>query len=198
MAFGSTQTSVDAWFLTLNITGQDVGDRMNLFLRAFSKYAPEAFTGIGYLLGHSLLEELFKLFAFFLIFTITKPTSIREIVFLGIVMGFGFATSETFGFSSATSITFGLSFILRALGHGLYSGMVALLFGFGYFTQMRWIDGGAKNNVFSWFIRYQEWTVQIILTLFGLILASMLHAGVNIFAALGGEALGVLAMMIIW
>jgi RsiW-degrading membrane proteinase PrsW (M82 family) len=115
-------TTIDAWFLTLTIVGQDVGDRMMMLVQIFlQKSLPEAFTGVSYLIGHSILEEAVKFIAFYIAFRIVKPTSIREIVFIGMVVGLGFATIESFAFYSAEPFHALLGFIIRAIGHGLFS-----------------------------------------------------------------------------
>ena len=91
-----------------------------------------------------------------------------------------------------------MGFILRAIGHGLFTGIIALLFGMGYFAQMRWIDSGARRGIASWFVRYEEKILQIFWTLLGLVFGSLLHATVNIYAALGGQALAIIIMMTAW
>ncbi|MCB9807218.1 hypothetical protein H6768_05055 [Candidatus Peribacteria bacterium] len=91
-----------------------------------------------------------------------------------------------------------MGFILRAIGHGLFTGVIALLFGMGYFMQMRWIDDGARSGFMAWMVRYEEGILRFIWTFIGLILAALLHASVNIFAALGGQAVAILVMMSAW
>ncbi len=135
-------TTIDAWILTLTIAGHDVGDRMVMLAKVLLEETnSDALKGMSYLIGHSMLEEIVKFVAFYIAFRIIKPTSIREIVFTGIAVGMGFATMESFGFYSSTALYMLMGFILRAIGHGLFTGVIALLFGMGYFLQMRWIDG---------------------------------------------------------
>ena len=192
-------TTIDAWFLTLTVVGQDVGDRMVMLAQMFlQESAPEAFVGVSYLIGHSILEEMVKFAAFYIAFRIAKPTSIREIVFMGMVVGLGFATVESFAFYSAAAFHVLLGFIIRAIGHGLFSGVITLLFGMGYFSQMRWIDSGARESITSWIVYYQERMFQFLWTFLGLISAAVLHSLVNTFAALGGQSAAILVMMTGW
>lgn len=192
-------TTIDAWMLTLTVVGQDVGDRMVMLTKVLlEETSNEALIGMSYLIGHSMLEEIVKFVAFFIAFQISKPTSIRDIVLTGIAVGIGFATLETFGFYSSTALHVLLGFILRAIGHGLFTGVIALLFGMGYFAQMRWIDGGAKRGIQAWFARYGERVQQIFWTILGVLFAAFLHASVNIFSALGGQAVSILLMMSAW
>ena len=185
VAFSGAVTTIDAWILTLTIVGQDVGDRMVMLARVLlEETSSEALVGMSYLVGHSMLEEIVKFIAFFIAFQISKPNSIREIVLTGIAVGIGFATMETFGYYSSTALHLMMGFILRAIGHGLFTGVIALLFGMGYFSQLRWIDGGARKGVVSWLARYEERILQVVWTVVGLISGSLLHATVNIYAAL--------------
>ncbi len=192
-------TTIDAWILTLTIVGQDVGDRMVMLARVLlEETSSEALIGMSYLVGHSVLEEIVKFIAFFIAFKISKPNSIREIVLTGIAVGIGFATLESFGFYSSTALYVLMGFVLRAVGHGLFTGIIALLFGMGYFMQMRWIDDGARSGITAWLVRYEERIVQIVWTILGLFLAALLHASVNIFAALGGQIVAIIIMMVAW
>jgi RsiW-degrading membrane proteinase PrsW (M82 family) len=199
VAFSGAVTTIDAWILTLTIVGQDVGDRMVMLVRVLlEETSSEALVGMSYLVGHSMLEEIVKFIAFFIAFQISKPNSIREIVLNGIAVGVGFATMETFGYYSSTALHLMVWFILRAVGHGLFTGVIALLFGMGYFAQMRWIDSGANRGISAWFLRYEKKILQIFWTIVGLIFASLLHAVVNIYASLGGQAFAVIIMMSAW
>lgn len=199
VAFSGAVTTVDAWILTLTIVGQDVGDRMVMLARVLlEETSSEVLVGMSYLVGHSMLEEIVKFIAFFIAFQISKPNSIREIVLTGIAVGIGFATMETFGYYSSTALHLMMGFILRAIGHGLFTGVIALLFGMGYFSQLRWIDGGARKGVVSWLARYEERILQVVWTILGLISGSFLHATVNIYAALGGQAFAIIIMMAAW
>lgn len=192
-------TTIDAWILTLTIVGQDVGDRMVMLTRVLlESTSSEALVGMSYLVGHSILEEIVKFIAFYIAFRISKPNSIREIALTGIAVGIGFATLESFGFYSSTALYVLMGFVLRAIGHGLFTGIIALLFGMGYFMQMRWVDGGAQRGVTAWFLRYEERIIQMVWTIFGLLLAALLHASVNIFAALGGQIVAIIIMMVAW
>lgn len=115
-------TTIDAWFLTLTVVGQDVGDRMVMLAKVLlEESTTEAIVGVSYLVGHSILEEIVKFIAFYIAFRLTKPTSIREIVFMGMVVGLGFATVESFAFYSAAVFHVLLGFVIRAIGHGLFS-----------------------------------------------------------------------------
>ena len=120
----------------------------------------EALMGVSYLIGHSILEEIVKFIAFFIAFQVNKPTSIRQIVLTGVAVGVGFATMESFGYYSSTAIHLFVGFILRAIGHGLFTGLIALLFGRAYFIQMLWIDSGARGRVTGWIVRYEEYILQ--------------------------------------
>ena len=71
----------------------------------------------------------------------------RQIITLGIIIGIGFAFSETIGYYDSVPLFQLQSIVLRSIGHGLFTGMIALLFGLGYFSQLRWIDAGAKENL---------------------------------------------------
>lgn len=157
VGMSGAQTTIDAWFMTLTIVGQDVGDRMVMFARMLlEETTSEALIGMSYLVGHSMLEEVVKFIAFLIAFHISKPNSIREIVLTGVVIGVGFATMESFGYYSNTALHLLVGFILRAIGHGLFTGVIALLFGMGYFMQMRWIDAGAQSGFTAWLVRYEE------------------------------------------
>ena len=90
------------------------------------------------------------------------------------------------------------SFVLRAVGHGLFTGLIALLFACGYFSRMRWIDAGAHDGIAGWMVRYGEFIVQILWTLGGLILAALIHTAINIFSALGGESIAIILLMLLW
>ena len=105
VGMSGAQTTVDAWFLTLTVVGQDVGDRMMMFSHMLMREtSSEALTGVSYLVGHSILEELIKFVAFYIAFQVSKPTSIRQIVLTGITVGVGFATMESFAYNSAPAI----------------------------------------------------------------------------------------------
>lgn len=164
----------------------------------FTETSSEALMSMGYLVGHSVLEELIKFIVFYLAFRINKPTSIREIVLMGICVGFGFATFESLTFYATNVFHTFLGLIVRTIGHSLFSGVIALLFGMGYFAQMRWIDSGARGTLMSWMVYYQERVLQIGWTFFGLVTAAVLHSLVNIFAALGGQSIAIVFMMVIW
>jgi RsiW-degrading membrane proteinase PrsW (M82 family) len=199
VSMSGASTSIDAWILTLTIVGQDVGDRMALLARVFFwDNSPEALFGMSYLIGHSLLEEWIKFLAFMIAFYSTKPASIRQIVITGIVVGIGFATTESLGYYSLTGLQLMMGFILRAIGHGLFTGIIALLFGMWYFTQMRWIDSWARRGIASWLIRYEEKIIQTMWAVIGIFVAAVLHASVNIFASLGGQQVAVIILMIVW
>ena len=199
VSMSGAQTTVDAWFVTLTVVGQDVGDRMALFAKVLAHGASfQALEGMSYLVGHSILEEFIKFLAFFIAFHINKPTSIRQIVLTGITVGIGFALVETCGFYSFTALNLLTGFVLRAIWHGLFTGLIALLFGRGYFMQMLWIDSGAKGKITGWIVRYEEYFLQWIITLLGLVLAAIIHSSVDIFAALGGQSLAILFMMAGW
>lgn len=192
-------TTIDAWILTLTIVGQDVGDRMVMLTKVLlESTSSEALVGMSYLIGHSILEEIVKFIAFYIAFRISKPNSIREIVLTGIAVGIGFATLESFWFYSSTALYVLMSFVLRAIGHGLFTGVIALLFGWWYFTQMRWIDSGAERGLTAWLVRYEERILQIVWTILGVFFAAFLHASVNIFASLGWQAVAILLMMGAW
>ena len=200
VAFTGAVTTIDAWILTLTISGQDVGDRVAMLSRVLlEEHSSGAMVGMSYLLGHSILEEVMKFIAFFIAFQISKPNSIREIVLTGITVGVGFATMESFGYYSFTGLHHVFAgFILRAIGHGLFTGIIALLFGMGYFTQMRWIDAGARSGVIAWLVRYEERILQFFWTLIGLIVGAILHTIVDIYASLGGQAMAIVIMMSVW
>ncbi len=165
VGMSGAQTTIDAWFLTLTVVGQDVGDRMMMFTHMLLREtSSEALRGVSYLVGHSILEEAIKFVAFFIAFHISKPNSIRQIVLTGITIGVGFATMESFGYYSSTAIHVLVGFILRAIGHGLFTGLIALLFGRGYFMQMLWIDSGARGRFSGWLVRYEEYFLQAVIT----------------------------------
>lgn len=194
-----TQTTIDAWILTLTVVGHDVGDRMMMFANSMmTEHGFDALLGVVYLVGHTIVEEFIKFIAFFIAFHINKPRSIRAIVTHGVVVGVGFAFLENFGYFTNTEMSLVMSFIIRSVGHGLFTGLIALLFAFGYFSQMRWIDGGAQKSIGSWFIRYGQRVVQIFWTLVGIVLAAFVHSGINTFAALGGQSIAIIVMMMIW
>lgn len=105
VGMSGAQTTIDAWFLTLTVVGQDVGDRMMMFSHMLLRETSlEALRGVSYLIGHSILEELIKFVAFYIAFQISKPSSIRQIVLTGITVGVGFATIESLGYHSATPV----------------------------------------------------------------------------------------------
>ena len=87
IAFAGGQTTIDAWILTLTIAGQDVGDRMMMvFHNIVQGTSFTSLLSIGYLVGHTILEEIIKFIAFFIAFRINKPTSIREIIVQGVLV----------------------------------------------------------------------------------------------------------------
>ena len=157
MSMTGASTTIDAWMLSFTVSGHDVGDRMTMFIRSFLENSSmHGITGFSYLIGHSLSEEIVKFVMFYLAFQIMKPSSIREIILLGISVGVGFAVCETVGYYDVMPIYHLQSILLRSIGHGLFTGLLALLFGWGYFSQLRWIDAGARENVTTWIMRYAE------------------------------------------
>ena len=199
ITMSGVQTTIDAWFLTLTVVGQDVGDRMAMLVRVIlHEKTFQALEGMSYLIGHSILEEVIKFVAFYIVFWIVRPTSIRQIVLMGMSVGVGFASVESFVFYDAAIFHMLLGFLVRAAGHGLFTGIITLLFGKGYFLQMRWIDDGAKEGLTSWFVRYEERIMQFLWAFFGLLCAAVVHSVVNIFAALGGQSVAILCMMLGW
>ncbi len=199
ISLSDAQTTVDAWILTLTIVGHDVGDRMVMLGQlVVHEHFSEALRGAGYLIGHSILEEVVKFVAFFLVFLMVRPVSLRAFIVTGIAVGVGFAAAENFGFSDSMALHVLLGFVLRAIGHGLFTGLIALLFGLGYFSQMRWIDKGAQGSLSGWLVRYEEKAVQIFWTLVGLLTSAIVHGAVNVFASLGGQALAIVGMMCGW
>jgi RsiW-degrading membrane proteinase PrsW (M82 family) len=109
-------TTIDAWFLTLTIASQDVGDRMMMLVKMFmAESITEQAISLSYLVGHSVLEEFIKFIAFYVVFRLTNPSSIREIVFTGMMVGVGFATVETFAFYSSTVFHLFLGFFIRTI-----------------------------------------------------------------------------------
>lgn len=199
VGMSGAQTTVDAWFITLTVVGKDVGDRMMMFSDMLLRETSfETLRGVSYLVGHSILEELIKFVAFYVAFQVNKPTSIRQIVLTGITVGVGFATMESFAYNSAPAIHTLVWFILRAIGHGLFTGLIALLFGRSYFMQMLWIDSGAQGRISGWLVRYEEYFLQWAITFVGLIFAAIIHSIVDVFAALGGQSLAVIFMMSGW
>lgn len=186
VVLSGAETTIDAWVMTLTIVGQDVGDRMMMLTKMiFDQGSSESLMGVSYLVGQSILEEIMKFIAFFIAFKISKPSSIREIVLTGITVGIGFASVENLIFYNSTALHLVMGFVIRALGHGLFAGVIALLFGLGYFTQMRWIDRGAQKGISSWIVRYGERILQFLWTGFGLVTAAFLHGVINVFASLG-------------
>jgi len=199
ISLSGVTATLDAWFLTFTIVGQDVGDRMAILTKVLlEETSGQTLFGMSYLIGQSILEEIVKFVAFYIVFRINRPSSIREIVLMGILVGVGFATVENFiyyGFSLYQSF---FGFIVRSMGHGLFSGIIWLLFGMGYFSKMRWIDWWAQRNIISWLVYYQERLVQWLWTFFGLISAAIMHSSINIFIALGGHNIAVIVMVIGW
>ncbi len=172
---------------------------MTLFVKEIlNETFSEAISGMSYLIGHGILEELIKFFAFFIAFHINKPSSIREIVHTGMMVGVGFAILETLSTGSGVMDYSIASFVLRTIGHALFTGMIALFFGLGYFMQMRWIDHGARAGVQAWLVRYEEHVLQILWTVIGLILSVIMHAGINIFSALGLPGIGIVFLLFLW
>lgn len=199
ITMSGVQTTIDAWFLTLTVVGQDVGDRMVMLMRLIlHEKTYQALEWVGYLVGHSILEELIKFIAFYIAFRIIRPSSIRQIVLMGMCVGVGFASVESFVFYDAAIFHMLLGFVVRAVGHGLFTGVITLLFARWYFTQMRWIDDGANESFTSWFVRYEERMLQYLWTLFWLFCAAVIHSLVDTFAALGGQSVAILLMMFGW
>ena len=129
MSLTSASTTIDAWMLSFTISGHDVGDRMTLFVRSFLENANiSGITGFSYLIGLSISEEIVKFLMFLIAFKISKPNSIREIILTGILVGIGFALCETVGYYDATPFFQLQSIFLRSVGHGLFTGLIAMLF----------------------------------------------------------------------
>ncbi len=64
--------------------------------------------------------------------------------------------------------------------------------------QMLWIDSGARGRISGWLVRYEEYFLQAVITVVGLVSAAIVHSSVDVFAALGGQSLAVLFMMACW
>lgn len=199
MSLTAASTTIDAWMLSFTISGHDVGDRMTMFVRTFLENSNiSGITGFSYLIGHSISEEIVKFLMFFLAFKISKPSSIREIILTGISVGIWFALCETIAYNDATPFFQLQSIFLRSIGHGLFTGLLAMLFWFGYFSQLRWIDAGAKKNVTTWFMRYAELVVLIFWTIIGLLVAACLHSMMNIMTAIGAQTIAIIVLMFCW
>lgn len=129
MNMTGASTTIDAWMLSFTISGHDVGDRMTMFVRSFLQNSNiNGITGFSYLIGHCISEEIVKFLMFYLAFRIFKPSSIREIILMGISVGIGFALCETVAYYDATPFFQLQSIFLRSIGHGLFTGLLALLF----------------------------------------------------------------------
>ena len=153
-----TQTTIDAWILTLTIVGNDVGDRM--VMAAQMVFHGGVWTNMAvkaYLAGHSLLEEILKFLAFLIVIRITRPYTIRSIIFSGILVGVGFALVENYGYFSHGTLQQGvLMLIIRIIGHALFTGIIASLYALGHFAQMRLIDAGARQGFSGWIVGHGE------------------------------------------
>lgn len=129
MSITGASTTIDAWMLSFTISGHDVGDRMTMFVRSFLENSSmHGMTGFSYLIGHSLSEEIVKFVMFYIAFQMMKPSSIREIILLGISVGVGFAVCETIGYYDVMPLYHLQSIFLRSIGHGLFTGLLAMLF----------------------------------------------------------------------
>lgn len=76
--------------------------------------------------------------------------------------------------------------------------MIALLYALGYFSQLRWIDAGARGRFHAWLVRYSEFGIASLFTGLGLIFSSLLHAVTDIMIAFGGQMIVVPFMVIGW
>ncbi|MBP6921042.1 PrsW family intramembrane metalloprotease, partial [Candidatus Gracilibacteria bacterium] len=199
MNLTGASTTIDAWMLSFTISGHDVGDRMNMLVRTLLQSSKiDGITGFSYLIGHSISEEIVKFVMFCIVFRLFRPSSIREIILTGISVGIGFALCETIAYHNATPFFQLQSIFLRGAGHGLFTGLLAMLFGFGYFSQLRWIDAGAKKNMTVWFMRYAELIVLIFWTFMGLIMAACLHSMMNILTVIGLQVLAIVMLTVCW
>lgn len=199
MSLTSASTTIDAWMLSFTISGHDVGDRMTMFVRTFLENSNiSGITGFSYLIGHSISEEIVKFLMFLIAFKVSKPSSIREIILTGMSVGIGFALCETVAYYDMTPFFQLQSIFLRSVGHGLFTGLIAMLFWFGYFSQLRWIDAGARKNMTTWIMRYAELLVLIFWTVFGLLVAACLHSMMNIMTAIGAQMLAIISLMVCW
>jgi RsiW-degrading membrane proteinase PrsW (M82 family) len=153
--------------------------------------------GIAYLIGQSLGEEVIKSIGLYLVFRWFKPASTRDIVSMGISVGLGFAVCESVVYHDISASAL-YPALLRMLGHSLFTGIIALLFSIGYFSQLRWIDSGARISPLAWCMRYMELIVLVFWTIFGIILAALLHSTVNILSSVGFRSIGFLVLMVTW
>jgi RsiW-degrading membrane proteinase PrsW (M82 family) len=129
MSMTGASTTIDAWMLSFTISGHDVGDRMTMFVRSFIENSSiNGITGFSYLIGHSISEEVVKFLMFYVAFRVFKPSSIREIILTGISVGIGFALCETVAYYDTTPFFHLQSIFLRSIGHGLFTGLLAMLF----------------------------------------------------------------------
>lgn len=88
MNLTGASTTIDAWMLSFTISGHDVGDRMTMFIRSFLENSRiNGITGFSYLIGHSISEEIVKFLMFYVVFRVFKPSSIREMILMGISVG---------------------------------------------------------------------------------------------------------------
>lgn len=88
ISLSGVTATLDAWFLTFTIVGQDVGDRMAILTKVLlEETSGQTLFGMSYLIGQSILEEIVKFVAFYIVFRINRPSSIREIVLMGILIG---------------------------------------------------------------------------------------------------------------
>ena len=113
-------------------------------------------------------------------------------------IGVGFATMESFGYYSSTAIHVLVGFILRAIGHGL-----SLVLLHSYLDEVILCRCSGSIVVLvadfsGWLVRYEEYFLQAVITVVWLVSAAVVHSSVDVFAALGGQALAVLFMMSGW
>ena len=125
--------------------------------------------------GHSILEEGYKICRFFIAFHISKPNSIRQIVLTGITIGVGFATMESFGYYSSTAIHvlvgYPASYRTRPF-HWSYCTLI--------WTRLFYADAldrysGARGRFSGWLVRYEEYFLQAVITVIWLVSAAVVQ-----------------------
>ncbi len=193
-----SSTTVDAWLVSFTISGHDVGDRLLYFLRDVITWDDLGhLTGYSHFFANSLSEELVKFLMFIVAFVIMKPISIRQIIFMGISVGIGFSLCENFTYNDGDYLF--SSLLVRSTWHALFTGILTMLFWYWYYSQLRWIDAGAKENIVTSLLRYSELVILVFWTVVWLIISAFLHAIVNILFWGGNSIIsGVWVLIISW
>ena len=195
---GGMEWSVNIGIGAIRFTGQDMGDTIQwIFQKIAATASLTLLAQTGYIAGQSLLEEIIKFFAFLIMFLAIKPSSIRQMVSIGMMIGagFGFIESTIFYLDSNLLHMF-IAIIFRSLGHAVFTGIVSLVFGYGYFAQMRWIDSGAEGWISATLVRYGENALITLCAIGGIIVVSIIHTTINASIGLGASNIGSMIVMI--